>query len=320
MKTIQLPIVPLLTLTIATFFVGSCRAEQDPTERIGANAEGVNGVVYVMGGSTLRQGLSSVSAYIATNERWENRTSMPNLRGNAASIVLQGTIYMIGGRNENSVLGTLEKYDPREDKWTPGRPMPTPRWQLMAAAVNGKVYALGGISGIGNNRKALDVVEVYDPDKDTWETAGKMPEARHSAAIAVVGNKIYLISGKTVAWSEATSRKPITERVDCFDPVSNTWREVKSIPTGRTGARSVVFDDHIYVVGGIAEKDEFPVRIDVYDPKSNEWKVGPKIQKGRSGHACAILGNTIYIIGGSTFAYGAETPRICRGIEKLTIQ
>lgn len=293
--------------------------QRDPTGRISANAESLNGVVYVMAGMTLSENLSTVSAYIPASNTWESKASIPTPRAAAASAVLKDVICVVGGRTGNSILTTLEKYQPRENTWVSGKAMPTPRWSLMAAEADGKLYVLGGISGVGNNRKTLDSIEVYHPDKDTWEMAGRMPQPRHSAATAVVGNRIYVISGKIAAYTEVTNSEPITERVDCFDPVSNTWREAKPIPTGRTGARSVVFNERIYVVGGIAKNGEFPVTIDVYDPNSGQWELGPKLQKGRSGHACAILDNTLYIIGGSTVPYGAGTPTICKGIETLTL-
>lgn len=311
--------VRTIAASMLIIFSHSGCGQTDPTERISANAESLNDVVYVMAGMTLSRNLSTVSAYIPASKTWEKKAPIPTPRATAASTVLEDLIYVIGGRSENSVLGTIEKYSPREDKWISGKAMPTPRWSLMAAGVNGKVYAFGGISGVGNNRKTLDTIEVYHLDKDRWEMAGRMPQPRHSAAIAVVGSRIYIVSGKIATYPEMTSDEPITERVDCFDLVSGTWREVKSIPTGRTGARAVVLNERIYVVGGIAKNGEFPATIDVYDPKSDQWEVGPNLKKGRSAHACAILDNTLYIIGGSTVRYGSGTPTICKGLETLTL-
>lgn len=310
----------IIIICLSIIFLQLACGQRDPTERISANAESLNGVIYLIAGMTLSQNLSTVSAYIPITNTWESKNPIPTARVTAASVVLKDVIYVVGGRNGNSVLTTLEKYKPQENTWISGKGMPTPRWSLMAAEVDGRLYAIGGISGIGNNRKTLDTIEVYHPDTDTWEMAGSMPQPRHSAAIAVVDKCIYIISGKTAAYTEATDSEPITERVDCFDPVSNTWREVKSIPIGRTGSRAVVFNEHIYVVGGIAKNGEFPITIDVYDPKSDKWEVGPKLKKGRSGHACAVLENTLYIIGGSTVRYGSGTPTICKGLEILTLQ
>jgi hypothetical protein len=81
---------------------------------------------------------------------------IPTPRSLTASAVLDNDRYVIGGRNEKSVLPTVEKYITTENKWTQCAPMPTARWSLMVCAVNDKLYAFGGISGIGNNRRALD--------------------------------------------------------------------------------------------------------------------------------------------------------------------
>jgi len=189
----------------------------------------------------------------------------------------------------------------------------------MTCSAGGKIYAFGGVAGLGNNRRALNIVEVYDPKNNSWETIGNMPEARQGAAIAEVNGLIYVISGKIATYVEATTSDQITEHVDSFDPKMKAWNRVQDIPTGRVGARAVVANGLIFVVGGIAKSGEFPAQIDVFDPRSNQWTAGPPLSSGRSGHMCALVGDSIVVLGGSSVAYGRGRPSINGTMEAVSI-
>jgi len=289
------------------------------TERMAGSAESVNGILYVMGGMSLSANLTDVGAYDPSAKTWTPKPSIPTPRSLAASVVFENDIYVIGGRKENAVLSTAEKYITTENKWLPRASMPTARWSLMACKAGDKLYAFGGVSGIGNNRRALDIVEAYDPKRDSWQPVGKMPEARQGAAIAAVNGVIYVISGKIASYVEATTGDQITEHVDSFDPKTNAWTRVQDIPTGRVGARAVVAKGLIFVVGGIAKSGEFPAQIEVFDPRSNEWSAGPRLSFGRSGHMCALVGDSIVVFGGSSVRYGSGRPSISGSMETVSI-
>ena len=289
------------------------------TERLTGSAESVNGILYVMGGMSLSAVLPDVGAYDPSAKTWTLKTSISTPRSTAASVVFENDIYVIGGRNENGVLSTVEKYSTTENKWLPSASMPTARWSLMACNAGDKLYAFGGLSGIGNNRRALDIVEAYDPNSDSWQSVGKMPEVRQGAAIATVNGLIYVISGKIASYVEVTTSDQITEHVDSFDPKTKAWTRVQDIPTGRVGAKAVVADGVIFVVGGIAKSGEFPTQIDVFDPRSNQWTAGPRLSLGRSGQMCALLGDSIVVFGGMSVRYGSGRPSISGSMESVSI-
>ena len=69
----------------------------------------------------------------------------------------------------------------------------SPRGGLASVAYNGKIYVLGGENG-GN---ILNLLEVYDPLTNTWNTpvtTGTFT-ARTGLAAAVVSGKIYAFGG-----------------------------------------------------------------------------------------------------------------------------
>jgi N-acetylneuraminic acid mutarotase len=289
------------------------------TERMSGAAESINGLLYVAGGMSLTENVSDVGSYDPQKKSWTPQRPIPSPRSLCASTAFGNEFFILGGRYLNSVLATVEKFAPAENKWTACAPMPTARWSLMTVAAGGKIYALGGISGVGNNRRALGVVEAYDPKADRWEPVGKMPGPRQGAAIAAVDGMIYVLSGKIASYVEATANDQITERVDAFDPKTKAWSRVQDIPTGRAGARAVVAGGLVFVVGGIAKTGEFPTRIDVFNPAANKWTVGPDLPSGRSGHMCALVGDFLIVFGGSASGSTGGMPTLNGRVDAISI-
>ena len=61
--------------------------------------------------------------------------------------------------------------------------------------LDGKIYAIGGHDGAG----ALDMVEVYDPQANSWQRVASMPRRLLWDAAAVMGGKIYVTGGNDQA-------------------------------------------------------------------------------------------------------------------------
>jgi len=287
-------------------------------QRMTGCSESVNGIIYVMAGMTMTDNLSEVGAYNILTKKWEAKASIPTPRSLASSEVYANDIYIFGGRNGNNILSIVEKYSTTENKWSTCATMAKARWSLMTCETNDTIYAFGGISGAGNNRKALDIVEAYNPVSNSWKSIGKMPESRQGAAIAVVNGLIYIISGKIASYAETTSGDQITDNVYSFNPKTKEWALVSAIPTGRTGAKAVVANGAIFVVGGVAISGDFPTAIDVFDPLLNKWSTGPNLSSGRSGHMCVLQGDSIIIIGGTSSKTGEERS-ICNSMETINI-
>lgn len=306
-------------VVISAFVLVGCQnSQQKFTERMAGSAESVNGIVYVMGGMTFSENVPYVGAFDPSAKTWASKASIPTPRSLGGSVVHGNDIYVIGGRNENAVLSTVEKYITTENRWERRSSMPTARWSLMVCASTDKLYALGGIAGTGNSRRALDVVEAYDPKSDSWQFVSKMPDARQGAAVAAIDGLIYVISGKIASWAQDT-KEPITERVDSFDPKTMKWTRLQDIPTGRVGARAIAAHGLIFVVGGIGKGGDFPTAIDVFDPRLNQWRSGPNLSSGRSGHMCALSGDSIIVFGGSSVKYGSGKLSISGTMETISI-
>jgi N-acetylneuraminic acid mutarotase len=269
-----------------------------PTARANlAAALGRNGLIYTVGGGS---DLNTVEAYDPVADTWSTIAPMPTGRRYlAAAVSSDGSIYAIGGITGNSAdLNTVETYNPATDSWAPAAPLLTPRVDLAAVAGrDGRIYAIGGYSNLD-----LNTVEVYNPATNTWTAAAPMSRARVGLA-AVLGpdGRIYAIGG-----FENTPFGPLPiKTVEAYDPATNQWSTVASLPTGRGYLTAAVGrDGRIYAIGGRAggsgqRGGAFLNTVEAYDPRTNTWSTAPSLSAPRAGLA-AVTGpdGRIYLVGG----------------------
>ncbi len=180
-----------------------------PVKRCSAQAETVNGKIYVIGGlETFENGLGNrVSGrnemYDPATNTWTARSPMPTSRNHAYSGVVNNKIYVIGGRIAAGNIGlvtnidVVEEYDPATNLWgVVKQRMPTPRSGGGAATYNGRIYVSGGEITNRQLSAAYKALEAYDPVNDTWDILPSMPSARHGDAAGFIGNRLHLVSGK----------------------------------------------------------------------------------------------------------------------------
>ncbi len=156
-----------------------------------------------------------------------------------------GKIYVIGGRTGGSG-NKVQQYDVDTDTWTLKADMPTARAAAATAVIGHAIYVMGGRTGSAPcNPTALDVVERYDIDTDTWSTVASLPSARSDfAAVSVGGN-----GGKIFVFGGCRDGVDITD-IDVYNTVTNTWTKVNDLSQPRSSLMAGRVGTQIFVMGG----------------------------------------------------------------------
>merc|ERR1712106_674181 len=115
--------------------------------------------------------------------------------------------------------------------------MPTARRSLAAAAVAGKVYAIGGACEEGG---PFAIVEAYDPLPGEWTQVASLSVARSGHTATVVEGKIYVLGGEILEpgrdeYASDECCTIVTDRVDVYDPATDSWQQLASMPSARRG-------------------------------------------------------------------------------------
>ena len=236
-----------------------------------------NGKIYVMGGFVPPQDtqipvggawqpIDDAWEYDPAANSWKSLASVPGPRGSALATEVGGKIYVIGGVTtvEGSkdpfftffgparVLTTNDVYDPATNKWESREPMSVARNHAFGGAVNGKIYVIGGRTGHGFILSATntDVVEEYSPVSDTWSAPKeRMPTPRSGGAWGTDGRKIYVAGG------EVTTKEVVGafRAIEAYEPASNTWTTLPSMPMPRHGVAGAVIGDRFHLVSGMIQ-------------------------------------------------------------------
>ena len=85
--------------------------------------------------------------------------------------------------------------------------------------------------------------------ENSWNTKTPMSQARHSLGVVAVDGKIYAIGGYT-CFGYALSKDNIVGTNERYDPKTDTWTTMASMPTPRGSFAIVAYEDKIYCIGG----------------------------------------------------------------------
>jgi N-acetylneuraminic acid mutarotase len=214
-----------------------------PTARTGFALSAVNGKIYAIGGSsqTCVMDLSTVEVYDPQTNTWDDttKTDMPSPRGGLSSSAVNGKIYAIGGHYNGNALRTVEEYDPVTNNWTPKADMPVSLYFFSTCVVNGKIYAFWEYYGNPDET----AIYIYDPATDTWDTKNT-PIQFGACSASSVNGLIYIFGGRPFPGSE-----PVSDVWE-YNPVSDSWRSVSSMPDSIASDVSSVVNGRIYASGG----------------------------------------------------------------------
>jgi N-acetylneuraminic acid mutarotase len=182
-----------------------------------------------------------------------------------------------------------------QEPWTKKADMPTARLAFGTAVVDGKIYVIGGQQ---NETVPLSVVEVYDPDTDSWDTTKTpMPRAKGGFGCAVVDGKIYVMGGGVVGIEKLAD-------VWMYDPETDKWdTTLTDMNVARFTLAADTVNEKIYAIGGA---DTVGVQIlwgistvEEYDPLTDAWTFKKDKPTAGWGLRACTLGGKIYVTGGN---------------------
>lgn len=119
--------------------------------------------------------------------------------------------------DSGSVSGSVS---PRQDvaRWSQRAGIPTARSRAAGSHIDGRLFVVGGETSDGDS----DVMEMYNPDLDVWQSLPPRPVAVRSAASATLGGRLYVAGG--------CAGEAAINNVDRYDPQNKTWETVASLP------------------------------------------------------------------------------------------
>lgn len=177
---------------------------------------------------------------------------------------------------------------------------PTARHEASFVEHNGLFYLIGG--------RRVNPVDVFDPQTNTWTAKSSTPIELHHFQAVSLGNAIYLVGAMTGVFPKET---PLAN-VIAYYPGTDSFKTLHEIPESRRrgGAGAVVYNDKIYIIGGITNGhlDGYQPWLDEYDPATGEWTALPDAKFARDHVQASVINDKLYVFGGRTSRFRTEQP------------
>ncbi|XP_073426394.1 kelch domain-containing protein 7A [Dendrobates tinctorius] len=134
----------------------------------------------------------------------------------------------------------------------------------------------------------------YDSDNNQWHALSTIPSVAVSrgCSMATLFNYIFIILG-----SDGLERqmKP-SKRVFCYNPLTDSWKEMASLKEARPHCKLVALDGYLYAIGG-----ECLHTVEKYDPRQNRWSYIAPLPNDTFAvaHMGTAYDDEIYVTGGT---------------------
>lgn len=223
---------------------------------------------------------------------WYEIDSMNIARVGHTMIVLPNGDVLVSGSEADSIQSSAEIYEFSTGKWRYTTPMNVPRALHNLVLLNtGKVLAIGGYKE--------QSCELFNPETETWTMTDSIPTFRYmgQTVTELADGRIMVAGGfyvDTTTWEFI-----ILNKVDIYDPNTETWRSAMPMNLGRYRHTATLLNDGRVLVTGGETDNLTTTQCEIYNPNTNSWELTGNLQEKRSGHAAILLRNgNVFVSGG----------------------
>ena len=223
--------------------------------------------------------------------RWSQDTALPEPLFGMGMSLYEGRYYLIAGSDGKSVQNKVYAYNPADKKWLSLADKPTSTSHIRAALLGERIYVPGGKTA---NGKPSNILEVYDPRHDRWESKQPLPKPLSDYALASFDGKLYLFGG--------FDGSAYSTDVYIYNPDTDAWKMGSPLPSGRSSISADAVEGKIVICGGYDGKQALSQVLIYYPNRDNNaepaWENGPDLPQGRYGMNSTSVTNMVYLFGG----------------------
>jgi hypothetical protein len=203
---------------------------QLPVATRAAAAASVDGVMYVIGGTTADGNTTAVWAW--DGFAWRRKAPLPEARFNHAAVALDGRIWVVGGYAGGREHADVFVYDTQADLWRRSSPLPRPTHAFGAVAFGRELWVIGG----RRDESILREVWTFAPGGERrWRRGPALVEPMELLGAAVVEDEIHAV------WEHV---------YQIFDASEGRWRQGPQPLVTRHGLEVFAAGGALYTVGG----------------------------------------------------------------------
>lgn len=145
-----------------------------------------------------------------------------------------------------------------------------------------------------------------EPVSTEWRVLAGAPTERLEVAAAVLDQRIYVMGG-LLADGNAT------DRVEIYDPATNSWSAGPSLPVAVHHAMGATFRDEVVVAGGFEGGGFTTASASVFALRDGAWTSLPDLRRPRAAGGAVVVRDRLVLVGGQDGATLVEPTEIFDG-------
>ena len=255
--------------------------------------------VVVAGGKGLKAG-NSVETFSLTTKTWTPLQPMKNPRSEPSSVVYNNQIVVTGGSSKSMEKITLNAVQvDRSIQWENIlAELPGPLAGHRSVVYNGRLIVIGGFD---SDKAAYSdrITEISLVPPYTSKLLATMPQRRYHHGVAIFGDKILIVGGRTNPRKNAVLRSVLM-----YDITKNTFQELAPLPYPVYQMATVKWgDDNVMIMGGLDSSLQALNKVLMYNIKTQKSHELPDMKYKRQGCVAAVVRDTVIVVGGHDGKY-----------------
>lgn len=242
---------------------------------------------------------------LSVSAQW-SEVQMPRPNVQLSAVSLSNKIYLAGGNMDSSTpMEVIDIYDVERKSW---EEKSLGEAKLFIAAVNSenKLIFGGGLTGFFPTLTFSNLIEVYDPILDEWDSALLSEQKITNAVIS--NNKVFFGGGMT-GFSFNNNVLQTTFIIDIYDLSTNEVTQ-DTLSEARALMAAAATDNIVLFAGGSRTGvGQVSDRVDIYDVSREEWTTA-QLSEARTSATAVAIGDKILIAGGNKAGINNSSNRV----------
>lgn len=210
-------------------------------------------------------------------------------------------IFAGGVRADGVKSAVVDIYDGVSGTWSTGT-ISLARQALVGVSGTNVALFAGGDSGTPSPTDRADLARLDGlapspcpansaTSQVAWNTKAPFaPPGRFGAGAAEIGGKVYVAGGTEIG-------APPSNRLDVFDPATNSWTAKAPMNVARYMVGVAAANGRLYVAGGLDSSNTASNLLEEYTPQTNTWRTLPVMPEAGHENLAAANGK-LYTAGG----------------------
>lgn len=238
---------------------------------------------------------------------WTQIQDLPSANSHANAVLDGRKVWFAGGFKDgykDHIIAEVWNYDLDLDRYTAAPLLPENRGGGGLVLIGRELHYIGGLKEDrdtdASNHWVFDL-EAWAKGSAQWkDAAAPLPVARNQFSTVMFEGKVYVIGGQF----HHDSMQLDQDRVDIYDPQTDSWSDGPSLPKGHSHSEGGTFvhGGRIYMVGGHTTPEGGRKSIDpdilALTPGAS-WELVGKLPMPLSSPSATIIGGKFYVAGGS---------------------